>query len=55
METQWRLNTGRYGHTATLLPNGNVLVAGGMDESTFDYVTVFNSAELYNPAIGTWS
>ena len=45
------LNTARYLHTATLLPNGMVLVAGGEDSS-------FNasaSAELYDPASGTWT
>jgi hypothetical protein len=44
------LGTARYDHTATLLPNGKVLVAGGTDNS-FHAVT---SAELYNPASGTW-
>ena len=39
------LNTARYDHTATLLPNGKVLVAGGIG----------NSAELYDPASGTWT
>jgi WD40 repeat protein len=43
--------TARYGHTATLLPNGTVLVAGG-EES---HGTVYSSAELYNPATGTWA
>ncbi|HEV8484456.1 MAG TPA: kelch repeat-containing protein [Blastocatellia bacterium] len=42
------LNTARFGHTATLLHNGLVLVAGG-------YASDFlNSAELYDPATGTW-
>jgi len=40
----------RFLHTATLLPNGEVLVAGGTN-STGE----LTSAELYNPASGTWS
>ena len=43
--------TARYGHTATLLPNGQVLVAGGGDDNG----DIFASAELYNPATGVWS
>src|SRR5437773_2254611 len=45
------LNTARYLHTATLLPNGMVLVAGGSDSS----FTVSPSAEMYDPASGTWT
>src|SRR5207245_11244404 len=44
------LNTGRYWHTATLLPNGKVLVAGG-----YDGVNYLSSAELYDPATGIWT
>ena len=40
----------RQGHTATLLSNGKVLVAGGDDGTN-----VLGSAELYDPATGTWS
>jgi hypothetical protein len=40
----------RYRHTATLLPNGLVLVAGGISGSS-----VLNDSELYNPDTGTWS
>lgn len=45
------LNTARVGHTATLLPNGMVLVAGGYNSSG----TVLDTAELYDAATGTWS
>ena len=44
------LNFARYFHTATLLPNGKVLVAGGYGNGT----TLYQS-ELYNPATGTWT
>ena len=44
------MTTARGYHTATLLPNGKVLIAGG--ESQQRYVA---SAELYNPATGTFT
>ena len=37
-------------HTATLLPNGQVLVAGGHGNGR-----LLASAELYDPATGTWT
>src|SRR5207244_13253155 len=45
------LNTGRSWHTATPLPNGKVLLAGGLDGvAGHDYdVNYLNSAELYDP------
>jgi N-acetylneuraminic acid mutarotase len=46
------LSSARGNHTATLLPNGKVLVAGGADNTC---CSAFNSAELYDPATGTWS
>src|SRR5215471_16900032 len=39
----------RTNHTATLLSNGKVLVAGGADHDEDA------SAELYDPATGTWT
>ncbi|MCM3904642.1 MAG: hypothetical protein ND866_23340 [Pyrinomonadaceae bacterium] len=47
------LNARRNNHTATVLPNGKVLVAGG--NSSADIEGILNSAELYDPATGTWS
>ncbi|ADO75496.1 Kelch repeat-containing protein [Stigmatella aurantiaca] len=47
------LSTARQYATATLLPNGKVLVAGGY-HSTYSY-TYLATAELYDPATGTWS
>jgi N-acetylneuraminic acid mutarotase len=44
------LNSARNQHTATLLLNGKVLVAGG-----FNGNMIIASAELYDPSSGTWS
>jgi hypothetical protein len=52
--TTGSMSTARGNHTATLLPNGTVLVAGGGVESSTSYTTVA-SAEIYNPTTGTWS
>ncbi len=56
-ESHWTptgsMNVGRVEHTATLLNNGKVLVAGGMNfDSSGQWL---NSAELYDPATGTWT
>ncbi|CAF3486350.1 unnamed protein product [Rotaria sp. Silwood1] len=43
------MNIGRYAHSAFLLTNGKVLIAGGIHNGT-----ILNSAELYDPSTGTW-
>ncbi len=48
------LGKARYWHTATLLPSGKVLVAGGFYDSVSDGRTL-SSAELFDPASGTWA
>ena len=45
------MNARRYAHTATLLPNGEVLVTGGYDLNARADLA---SAELYDPATGAW-
>lgn len=45
------MSAARYGHTATLLNNGKVLVTGGYGGAG----TYHSSAELYDPATNTWS
>ena len=44
------MNTARESATATLLPNGRVLIAGGISGGTF-----FSSTELYDPTANTFA
>jgi uncharacterized protein YjdB len=52
--TRWssagNMTSGREEHTATLLPSGKVLVAGGSS-----HTDILAAAELYDPATNTWS
>ncbi|MCL6495593.1 MAG: T9SS type A sorting domain-containing protein [Ignavibacterium sp.] len=54
LTNQWNqvssLNIGRFGHTATLLNDGRVLVTGGQ---TANGIT--NLCEIYNPVNNTWT
>lgn len=51
-----KMNRGRGGHTATLLLDGRVLVVGGGAESTrYEGEPRSATAELYDPATGTWT
>ena len=45
--------TARWGHRATLLPNGEVLLAGGSTSAKGSAPTA--EAELYNPTTGKWT
>jgi hypothetical protein len=45
------LSNARYLHTATLLANGQVLVAGGLDSN----IAASPTAELYDPASRSWT
>jgi hypothetical protein len=45
----------RDSHTATLLPNGKVLIAGGLLRTVNGNITYLNTAELFDPATGTFA
>jgi N-acetylneuraminic acid mutarotase len=44
------VHTPRDGHTATLLPNGNVVIAGGQNNNQ-----VTASSEVYSPTLDSWT
>ena len=51
------LQQGRFGHTATVLPDGWVAVVGGFkgSQGAWDNPTDYlNSVEIYNPCTGQW-
>lgn len=43
----------RYKHTAELLPDGRVMIAGGIEGD--DDGAYSDSVEVYDPATGTWT
>ena len=50
-----KMNGIRTAHTATLLADGKVLVAGGADSIGETSVNAVATAELYDPATGSWT
>jgi N-acetylneuraminic acid mutarotase len=52
-----KMKTARASHTATLLPNGKVLVTGGMNVYVprIRWGSCTNTAEMYDPASDSWS
>lgn len=52
-----RMSTARMYHVSTLLPNGKILVTGGyyLYKPRLRYAVATTSAELFDPAAGTWS
>jgi len=47
------MEDGRYNHTAMLLPDGSVLIAGGQQDGE-DVPACLSSCELYDPASAAW-
>ena len=52
--TTGSMKSGREFQTATLLQNGEVLVAGGFNSCDDDFCTDLSSAERYDPVTGEW-
>jgi hypothetical protein len=49
------MSRARWNHSATLMNDGKVLVAGGQGSDERGYQVSLASAELYDPATGTWT
>lgn len=49
------LHTGRWGHSATLLADGSVLVAGGSAVRSSQSLTALRTAERWDPDSGDWT
>lgn len=50
-----RMQTARYDHTASVISGGRVLVAGGLTDNPISGETTTDTAEVFDPATGTWS
>jgi hypothetical protein len=53
--TPRQMRDARFGHTATLLPDGEVLVTGGNHGPYGSGGGASNSAELFDPSTGSWT
>ena len=53
--TVGNMTTQRSDHTLTLLPNGQVLIAGGQTCTSSTSCTALSTAEVYDPVTGTFS
>jgi hypothetical protein len=49
-----RMRAARAGHTATLLPSGKVLIAGGFQRGATEVPRAISGVELFNPATGSF-
>ena len=53
------MNNGRYGHTATLLPNGEMLIVGGLHDVASavnpGFRQCLSSIEIFNPQTGIFT
>jgi len=49
------MTTGRSNHNAVLLPDGRVLVMGGVTDSPPVESLIIGSAEIYDPTTGVWT
>jgi WD40 repeat protein len=52
-----KMAVARMNHTSTLLPNGKILVTGGINAAKprLRWAAPTNTAEIFDPATGTWS
>jgi hypothetical protein len=54
-KTAGAMHEPRYGHSAVLLPNKKVLVAGGTGTRSGDSLKSLRTAEIYDPNADTWT